>query len=46
MRQENVKSVIEFFDVLREQYGYTLSETEQSVLDGSSPLYTKEEDDA
>lgn len=43
MKQENVKPVIEFFDVLREQYGYTLSNTEQSVLDGSSPLYTKED---
>lgn len=27
-------------------YGFSLTETEQSVLDGSSPLYTKEEDDA
>lgn len=43
MKQENVKPVIEFFDVLKEQYGYTLSNTEQSVLDGSSPLYTKED---
>lgn len=43
MKQENVKPVIEFFDVLREQYGYTLSGTERSVLDGSSPLYTKED---
>ena len=36
---------MEMADILKE-YALILSETEQSVLDGSSPLYTKEEDDA
>lgn len=39
------KALMEMADILKE-YGLILSETEQSVLDGSSPLYTKEEDDA
>lgn len=43
--KKNGKALMEMATILKE-YGLTLSDTEQSVLDGSSPLYTKEEDDA
>lgn len=36
------KALMEMADILKE-YGLILSDTERSVLDGSSPLYTKED---
>lgn len=46
INKSSIKPVKKFLNLLQEEYGYTISDTEQSVLDGSSPLYTKEEDDA
>ena len=43
--KENAGRLLEMAAILKD-YGFSLTETEQSVLDGSSPLYTKEEDDA
>lgn len=42
INKSSIKSVRKFLNLLQEEYGYTISDTEQSVLDGSSPLYTKE----
>lgn len=43
INKSSIKPVKKFLDLLQEEYGYTISDTEQSVLDGSSPLYTKED---
>lgn len=45
INKSSIKPVKKFLNLLQEEYGYTISDTEQSVLDGSSPLYTKEDED-
>lgn len=42
---KNAGRLLEMAAILKD-YGFSLTETEQSVLDGSSPLYAKEEDNA
>lgn len=42
--EKDGKALMKMADILKE-YGLILSDTEQSVLDGSSPLYTKEDED-
>lgn len=43
--KKNAGKLLEMAAILKD-YGFSLTETEQSVLDGSSPLYTKEDDNA
>lgn len=46
INESAIKPVRAFLELLQEEYGYTISDTEQSVLDGSSPLFAKEDDNA
>lgn len=43
--KEAAEKLLEMAAILKD-YGFSLTETEQSVLDGSSPLYAKEDDNA